>query len=332
MMKWFSIALLLGSAPLMVSCGGSSTNSVPSSSQASSLNAGPGATGTTTGSGAGSVSSGCDSNALLWGGNKTAASATGVSRFAPTGVMAQPRAGHSATLLPDGRVLIVNGGQLDIDDLLVSIVSAELFDPSQGKFMSTGAPCVAREFHTATLLTNGKVLIAGGNEFSGYPTWLPQTAGAELYDPASSAFVGTGSMLVGRTLHTATLLADGRVLIAGGATNIASGATTVTAALATTEIYDPGTGTFSAGGSMAHARKSHTATMLPSGKVLIVGGEGDQGALSTAELYDPTTNSFSGTGNMGAARTGHSATLLAHGKVLIAGGATSTTFFQGGSA
>ena len=330
MMKWFSIALLLGVAPLMVSCGGASTNSVPLPSQASSFNAGTGGSGTMTGSGAGSAStSGCDSNPLLWGGNKAAASGTIVSKFTPTGVMAQPRAGHSATLLPDGRVLIVDGGQLDIDDLLVSIVSAELFDPSQGKFTSTGAPCLAREFHTATLLTNGKALIVGGNEFNGYPTWLPQTSGAELYDPASGAFVRTGSMIVGRTLHSATLLADGRVLIAGGATNIGSGATTATGALATTEIYDPGTGAFSAGGSMAHARKGHSATLLPSGKVLIAGGEGDQESLTTAELYDPTTNSFSGTGNMGAARTGHSATLLANGKVLIAGGATSDALFQG---
>ena len=327
-MKRLSIALL-GGALLIVSCGGNPTNSVPSSSQASGLNTGTGGAGTATGSGQAWPSNGCDSNTILWGGNNAGASGTGTSRFAPTGVMTQPRAGHSATLLPNGKVLIFDGGQLDIDDLLVSIVSVELFDPSQGKFTSTGAPCAAREFHTATLLTTGKVLIAGGNEFNGYPTWLPQTASAELYDPATSAFVSTGSMAFGRTLHTATLLADGRVLIAGGATNVGSGATTATKALPTTELYDPATGTFSMGGSMAHARRGHTATLLPSGKVLIAGGEDDQGALDTAELYDPTTKSFSGTGNMGAARTGHTATLLANGKVLIAGGATSSSFFPG---
>ena len=328
-MKWLSVALVLGVLLLIVSCGGNPADSTSTSSQASGLNTGTGGTGAATGSGQSRPSNGCDSNTLLWGGNKAAASGPGTSRFAPTGVMTQPRAGHSATLLPDGKVLIVDGGQLDIDDLLVSIVSAELFDPSQEKFTSTGAPCAAREFHTATLLTNGKVLIAGGNEFNGYPTWLPQTASAELYDPTSSAFVNTGSMAVGRTLHTAALLADGRVLIAGGATNVGSGATTATKALAATELYDPGTGTFSMGGSMAHARKGHTATLLASGKVLIAGGEDDQGALDTAELYDPATNSFSGTGSMGTARTGHSATLLANGKVLIAGGATSSSFFPG---
>lgn len=246
--------------------------------------------------------------------------------------MAQPRAGHTATLLPDGRVLLVDGGQLDIDDLLVSVVSAELFDPSQGKFTSAGVPCVAREFHTATLLTSGKVLIAGGNKFSGYPTWLLQSAGAELYDPVANAFANTGSMSVGRTLHTATLLADGRVLIAGGATNMGSGVNTAAVALASAEIYDPETGTFSAAGRMAGARRGHTATILPSGKVLIAGGENEQGALASAELYDPATNSFSATGNMGVARTGHTATLLADGKVLIAGGATTLTFFPGGIA
>jgi hypothetical protein len=205
-----------------------------------------------------------------------------------------------------------------IDDLLVSIPSAEVFDPSQGKFSTTGTPCIARELHTATLLMNGKVLVAGGNRFSGYPTWLPATPIAELYDPASRSFTFTGSMQAARTQHTATLLADGRVLIVGGSTSVE--------ALTSSEIYDPTAGSFVAAASLASPRSSHTATMLPSGKVLIVGGENAEGALASAELYDPTTNTFTSTGSMTTARSGHTATLLANGKVLIAGGASSPAF------
>ncbi|MBV9073851.1 MAG: hypothetical protein JOZ10_09485 [Acidobacteria bacterium] len=322
MLKRLSIALLVGVAPWMVSCGGTATTSVQSSSQQNPPALGAGGTGTTTGSGSTvSAASGCDSNSLLWGGNKSAATGTGNSKFVPTGVMTQPRAGHSATLLANGKVLIVDGGQLDIDDLLVSIVSAELFDPSTGTFSPTGTPCIAREFHTATLLSNGKVLIAGGNGFDGYPTWLTPTATAELYDPASSTFSNTGSMAVGRTCHTATLLPDGRVLITGGSANSGTGASTSTVTLASVEIYDPGTGKFAVDGNMGSPREGHTATLLPSGDVLIIGGQNEQGALATAELYHPASNSFTTIGKMATPRVGHTATLLPDGSVLITGGA-----------
>lgn len=274
------------------------------------------------------TTAGCD-NTIIWGGNTLAAKSVSVSRFTPTGAMTQPRAGHTATLLPNGKVLIVDGGQLDIDDLLVSIPWAELFDPSQGTFAATGVPCAAREFHTATLLTSGKVLIAGGNEFSGYPTWLTPTAAAELYDPAAGTFTNTGSMSIGRTYHTATSLPDGRVLVSGGSTNIGSGTSTTTDVLSSSEIYDPLTSTFSAVGNMVAARAGHTATLLPSGKVLIVGGENDQGVLATSELYDPQTNSFALSGSMGVPRSRHTATLLANGKVLIAGGSSAKALFPG---
>jgi len=272
---------------------------------------------------------GCDSS-MTWGGNILAAKPLNASRFTPTGAMTQPRAGHTATLLPNGKVLVVDGGQLDIDDLLVSIPWAELFDPSQGTFAATGVPCVAREFQTATLLTSGKVLIAGGNEFSDYPTWLTPTSAAELYDPGAGTFANTGSMSIGRTYHTATSLPDGRVLVLGGSTNIGSGTSTITEALASSEIYDPLTSTFSAVGNMVAARAGHTATLLPSGKVLIVGGENDQGVLATSELYDPQTNSFALSGSMAVPRSRHTATLLANGKVLIAGGSSEKALFPGG--
>jgi Galactose oxidase, central domain len=253
----------------------------------------------------------------------------GAPNFSSIGNMIRSRAAHTATLLPNGQVLIVDGGQLDIDDLLVSTASAELSDASLGSFASTGSPSVARESHTATLLLSGKVLITGGNEFNGYPTWLNPTATAELYDPATGTFARTGNMSVGRTQHTASLLADGRVLVVGGSTNVGSGTATTTTTLASAEIYDPGKGIFSPAGNMGAPRAGHTATLLPSGKVLITGGQNDQSAQATAELYDPQTNSFTATGSMGAPRMGHTATLLINGKVLVAGGATNKVLSPG---
>jgi hypothetical protein len=125
------------------------------------------------------------------------------------------------------------------------------------------------------------------------------------------------------------LLADGRVLVVGGATNVGSSITTTTVTLASAEIYDPGTGTFAPAGTMASPRAGHTATVLPSGKVLITGGQNDQTAQATAELYDPQTNSFTATGSMAAPRAGHTATLLINGKVLVAGGATGKALYPG---
>jgi predicted amidohydrolase YtcJ len=171
----------------------------------------------------------------------------------------------------------------------------------------------ARDNHTATLLSDGRVLIAGGEDDSSH------LASAELYDPKAGTFSPTGSMTAARDSHTATLLSDGRVLIAGGDAGLAGipGAETLVSA----ELYDPATGTFSATGSMAAARHSHTATLLSDGRILIVGGaDPDHGVyVASAELYDPASGKFSPTGSMAAARTG-TATLLSDGRVLIAGG------------
>jgi hypothetical protein len=170
---------------------------------------------------------------------------------------------------------------------------------------------VARFRHTATLLQNGKVLITGGTSLdSSNPTVT-----AEVYDPATGTFTVTGAMATAREEHTATLLADGKVLIVGG-----EGPVTGSSELqptATVEVYDPSTGLFSTTGSMTAARSLHTATLLPSGKVLVAGGGDDN---STAEVYDPATGYFSITGGMEIGRSGHTATLLPNGSVLVAGG------------
>jgi hypothetical protein len=231
-------------------------------------------------------------------------SATGV--LSGTGNMTANRGGDTATLLSDGKVLIAGGA--DTDPTGTGLASAELYDPGTGTFTQTGSMAVGRYLHTATLLQNGKVLIVGGALTS---TSEPD-ATAEVYDPATGIFTMTGAMKTAREQHTATLLADGRVLIVGGTTSAGVGDPTATA-----EVYDPSTGSFSVTGSMAEARTYHTATLLPSGKVLVAGG-GDEN--STAEVYDPATGTFSITGGMEIGRSGHTATLLPNGSVLVAGG------------
>jgi hypothetical protein len=192
-----------------------------------------------------------------------------------------------------------------------------------GTFTATGNMTTPRQNHTATLLTTGKVLIAGG-----YPSAAggqPALASAELYDPSTGTFAATGTMTTARSYHTATLLPNGQVLIAGGYTN---GATDTF--LASAELYDPSTGTFTATGNMTTSRDVHSATLLPNGQVLIVGGFGpvpfctpspQQGCsyLTSAELYDPSTGTFTATGGTNVGGSFQS-TLLPNGKVLIAGG------------
>ena len=223
------------------------------------------------------------------------------------GPMLSPRYAHTATLLDNGRVLIAGGYDSHLNTYLSS---AELYDSYDNLFLPTGAMISARQYHTATLLNNGKVLIAGGLNATSF------LSAAELYDPATGNFTATStSMSSPRYGHTATLLSDGRVLIAGGCTSNSPDC------IASAELYDPNTDTFSLTGSMLQSRAWHTATLLNDGKVLIAGG--NQGnADYTAELYDPATGTFSATGPMvstfGAVY--HTATILLDGSVLITGG------------
>ena len=240
--------------------------------------------------------------------------------FAPVGSMATPRAGHSATLLSDGRVLIT-GGQIENDNVFSALATAELYDPTTGRFSPTGSMTVPRFNHTATLLPNGHVLIAGGGGpagIGGSPSLVsaPGLASAESYDPATGTFTATGSMAGARFWQTATLLSNGHVLITGGGDR--------TGPLASAELYDPATATFAATGSMAAARYLQTSTQLASGLVLVAGGYADGvGSLASAELYDPATATFRPAGSMSDTRVEHTATLLNDGRVLIvAGGST----------
>jgi hypothetical protein len=163
--------------------------------------------------------------------------------------------------------------------------------------------------HVATLLNNGKVLVAAGFGPGG------ALSSAELYDPATDTWSNTGSLSQQRQNATATLLRDGRVLVVGGFGRGGG------SSLSSAELYDPATGTWSPTGSMGQARDTHTATLLPDGRVLVAGGEGANGAmLSSAELYDPSTGIWSPTGSLSQAREFHTATVLPDGRVLEAGG------------
>lgn len=164
----------------------------------------------------------------------------------------------------------------------------------------------SRAAHTATLLPDGKVFVAGG--FTGESS----LASTEIFDPTTAAFTTAANMSVARTGHTATLLSNGKVLIAGGYNG---------SYLASAELYDPSANTFTPVSTMTAARSGHAATLLPNGKVLLAGGVGTGWTfLSTAEVYDPASNAFTSTGAMLSARESHTATLLNNGRVLIAGG------------
>ncbi|MFI5258937.1 MAG: Kelch repeat-containing protein [Candidatus Limnocylindrales bacterium] len=227
--------------------------------------------------------------------------------FTATGSMADARWGHTATLLNDGRVLVVGGA--DLSDGFNNLKSAEIYDPGTGKFTVTGSMAVGRADHTATLLADGRVLIAGGTNSIGLDS-------AEIYDPATGRFSPTGSMTVARQDQTATRLQDGRVLIAGGTAN---GVTGPFGVLASAEIYDPSTGKFTATGSMSTPRQGPTATLLPDGTVMVIGGlDQDSALIRSAESYDPAARTFGGAGAWGFGSTAtRTAVLLSDGQTLL---------------
>jgi hypothetical protein len=248
--------------------------------------------------------------------------------FASTSGMTTPRHWHTATMLNDGTVLIA-GGLGTYGQLTSALGSAEIYDPKTGKFALTSGNMMSQHaYHTATLLDNGMVLIAGGVDSTGNPS-----SSAELYDPAAKTFTAVSGLITARDQHTATRLAGGQVLIAGGYN---SGLATLNSA----ELYDPVAKTFTTivttGGSLNTARYGHTATLLNTGKVLIAGGNNlSIGELNTAELFDPGTDTFSYTTDTATGLTQttltsprflHTATLLDNGTVLFAAGVSATNY------
>jgi hypothetical protein len=281
------------------------------------------------------------------GGNDAAPALKGV--FVPTGNMTVARFQHTATLLPNGKVLIAGGQFTDPMGemgLIYDTGAADLYDPAAGTFTATGGMNAARFGHTATLLLSGKVLVAGGTDRKDGHS-MQDVVSAELYNPAAGTFTTTGGL---NTVWygPATLLPSGNVLFAGGTSaelfdptagtftatgTVTTGAQTVTLLLsgkvlvtgvdAGAGLYDPAAGTFTATGSMAVAKWAYTATLLPSGKVLVAGGSDGRNLFASAELYDPAAGLFTSTGSLTTAREWHTATLLPNGKVLVVGGTES---------
>jgi WD40 repeat protein len=220
--------------------------------------------------------------------------------FTTIGNMNSRRGDFTATLLPNGKVLVVGGEGSS------ALSSAEVYDPDTRKFSRTGDMSSGRTMHTATLLPSGKVLITGGGDYQ------KPLATAELYDPATGSFSSTGSMTIARYKHAAELLPDGNVLILGGSDGRDWRGQYVSA-----EIYDTAKHTFRLAGNMNMARFKITEAVarLKTGEILIAGG-GER-----CEVYDNRTGSFKlVNGQMDTPRFYSTATLLADGQVLIAGG------------
>lgn len=219
----------------------------------------------------------------------------------PTGSLLVARATHTATLLPDGTVLLVGG-------MYGAGATAESYDPAQGSFSALGGMVSERAGgHAAVRLPDGSVLLTGGW------TGSAVTASAERYDPGTLRFSVTGTMNSPRSAHTATLLPTGDVLIAGGFDG--------SQRLESAELYDPRTGTFTSTGNMTEPRSEYAAALLSDGRVLMSGGNrsSDQ-VLASAEIYDPGTGTFHRVGNMTVVRHKHAATVLRDGKVFVLGG------------
>jgi len=245
--------------------------------------------------------------------------------FTGTGSMTAPRAGQTITLLRDGRVLLTGGVQNA--GFRSELASAEIYDPGAGTFSATGSMSVPREGHTATMLRDGRVLIAGGSD-----NGIHTLDSAEIYDPTSGTFRGTGHLHQPRIAHVAALLGTGKVLIAGGGRGGMPGGYI---SYDTAEMYDPAAGSFTAiRAHMKSDRVGAAAVKLNDGRVLIVGGKSGRRMtsrlsnlssltpLNTAEIYDPEAGAFIRTGDMSAPHYLATATILDSGNVLVVGGWT----------
>ncbi len=220
------------------------------------------------------------------------------------GGMTEENGAHLLEMLENGQVLAIGGLG----------ASAALYEPTSGTWVSAGEATSrdseTRLWDTTALLAEGKVLFIGGFDGSAH------IDSVELWDLLTGLSSSTGSMIGARAASTATVLTDGRVLVTGGYGGPGSGAGT----LASAEIYDPTSGTWSGAGEMAHSRIDHTMTVLQDGRVLVVGG----GSKAT-EIYDPSTGSWSKAARTIERREAHTATLLSDGRVLVAGGASGTS-------
>ncbi|MGW3285414.1 kelch repeat-containing protein [Streptomyces sp. NPDC001002] len=252
-----------------------------------------------------------------------------------TGPLATGRRIHTATRLKDGRVLVAGGQQGAVADPLRPLASAEIYHPASGTWSATGAMAQGRFGHSASLLPDGRVLVAGGHGLR-TPSANTPLYTAELYDPDSGTWSPAAPMNDARFRHPAITLPDGRVLVVGGLVTFRPG---YGVGLAFCEIYDPDTHTWSPAGTMATPRHSHQATLLSDGTVLATGG-GDPGAgadsgyvdpysRALTERYLPATDTWIPDTPMPTGRTQHCAFPLAGGRLLVAGGTNDVTLDTG---
>lgn len=263
-----------------------------------------------------------NAKALVSGGdiNSTLASAelynATTGNWAPTGSMTYARSLHTLTTLQDGTVLAAGGQNVSAENQQdFDITPAEIYNPTTGVWSSGGIINHARVEHTASLLSNGKVLIAGGRRPSG---GLFQTV-AELYNPVTHTWQDTGMMLTERAGHKAVTLNNGKVLVVGGEFSSPD--------LVTAEIYNPATGTWALTGSLNIFRQNFALVAMADGKAMAIGGysdaplnNGSHGYLDTTEIYDPATGNWTLGPRLNYERSAAVATLLSDGKIMVAGG------------
>ena len=228
----------------------------------------------------------------------------GSGTWKATGSLKRPRKLATATLLQDGRVLVVGG--LGNGDPGV-LASAELYDPATGRWTSAGKMATPRSDDTATLLEGGQVLVAGGTA-----DFEKVLASAELYDPVTGSWSTLAPMQHARVSASAVLLESGLLLVAGGWDG---------EGVRTAELYDPATGAWTETGDLRDTREgAQTIVLLRDGRVLLTGGFSPTAFRATAETYDPGTGRFTRAGRMTSRRGFHAAVVLRDGSVLVAGG------------
>lgn len=247
-----------------------------------------------------------------------------VGQWEATGSLSVPRYDHTTTLLKNSRVLAAAGLRRATDEPVEILTSAEVYQPQNGTWTPTGDLNEARWSHTATRLGDGRVLVAGGFVAPyAASNAQPVTHTAEIYDPETGTWTPTGSMNVRRSLHTATLLADGTVLVAGGRTcdEAPPARCNFLFRTNTAEVFDPSTGSWTQVGDLSERRHTTSAATLHDGTVLVPAGFSELGTSRTADIYDPSTGTWrqtTGMLNIGRARQG--AMLLHDGRVLVAAG------------
>ncbi len=235
------------------------------------------------------------------------------------------RAAHAQVLLQDGRTMLIGG----VDANNAPQTSTEFFDPKTGKFTAGPPMANKRMGHTATLLTNGKVLVTGGipdtsTQNNALTSALRST---EIYDPTTNKWASGPNLSTYRAMHSAIVLADGRVLLPGGLSWRSLLFFKLPQISNTCDLYDPKNNSMSSAGSMQSIRSMYAATLLPNGKVLVAGGlagvidTSNAGTpINAAEIYDPQTNRWSAATAMTGSRAMPTDVMLSDGRFMVLGG------------